>query len=99
MLHLQNADNKLITYSSCGHSTYGDCIMVRSQYRVNLQGVQVIPGEEVVSQHKLVVCDMRVKGVMRACQVRHQPRMKIRKSKEVATQRMLSEKLEGRSSG
>ena len=91
--HFQKADSKLITYSSGGYSTTVDYMMVRRRDRVNLRDVKVIPGEEVVSQHKLIVSDMKVKGVKRVSRVRYQPRMKVWKLKEVATQQILREKL------
>ena len=89
----RKADNKLITYSSGGSSTTVDYIMVRRRDRANLRDAKVIPGEEVVSQHHLVVCDMRVKGARRAKRVKHQPRMKVWRLKEEAVRHLLREKL------
>ena len=42
---------------------------------VNLRDVKVIKREEVVSQHKIFVCDVRVEELERACPVKYQPRM------------------------
>ena len=50
---------KLVTYESGGVSSVVDYMLARKN---DMKDVKVIPGEECVSQHKLVVMDMRIKG-------------------------------------
>ena len=49
---------KLVTYESGGLSSVVDYVLTRKN---DVKDVKVIPGEECVSQHKLVVMDMRIK--------------------------------------
>ena len=49
---------KLVTYESGGVSSVVDYMLARKN---DMKDVKVIPGEECVSQHKLVVMDMRIK--------------------------------------
>ena len=49
---------KLVTYESGGVSSVVDYVLTRKN---DMKDVKVIPGEECVSQHKLVVMDMRIK--------------------------------------
>ena len=49
---------KLVTYESGGVSSVVDYVLARKK---DMKDVKVIPGEECVSQHKLVVMDMRIK--------------------------------------
>ena len=48
----------MLTYESGGVCTVVDYVLARKN---NMKDVKVIPGEECVSQHKLVVMDMRIK--------------------------------------
>ena len=38
-----------------------DCILVNNKYRSSVKDVKVIPGEEIVSQHCLLLMDMVLK--------------------------------------
>ena len=49
---------KLVKYESGGVSSGVDNVLARKN---NMKDVKVIPGEGCVSQHKLVVIDMRIK--------------------------------------
>ena len=49
---------KLVTYESDGVSSVVDYVLTRKN---DMKDVKVIPGEECVSQHKLVVMDMMIK--------------------------------------
>ena len=49
---------KLVTYESGGVSSVVDYVLTRKN---NRKDVKVIPGEECVSQHKLVVINMRIR--------------------------------------
>uniref|UniRef100_UPI00358F5306 craniofacial development protein 2-like n=1 Tax=Myxine glutinosa TaxID=7769 RepID=UPI00358F5306 len=89
----QKEDNKLVTCTSGGSTTTVDYLMVRRRDRGHLRDTKVIPGEEAVSQHHLVVCDVRVKGARRARRVKYQPRMKVWRLKEVTVREALKERL------
>ena len=49
---------KLMTYESGGVNSVVNYVLARKN---DMKDVKVIPGEECVSQHKLVVMDMRIK--------------------------------------
>lgn len=53
--------NNLITYESGGMRTMIDYILTRMKDRKCIRNVKVIAGEECVSQHRLLVCDMEIK--------------------------------------
>ena len=58
-------DNQLIIYQSGGISSRIDYILVRrSDFRL-VRGIKVIPGEEVVTQHRMLVSDMKWKFTKR----------------------------------
>ena len=82
-------NNNLVTYTSGGSTTIVDYLMVHRRDRGNLWDTKVILGEEAVSQHHLVVCDIRMKGARRARQVKYQPRMKVWRLKEVTVKEAL----------
>lgn len=54
-------DSHLITYSSGDHRTQIDYILFRRCIRGTVSNVKVIPAEECVQQHHLVVCDFVVR--------------------------------------
>jgi hypothetical protein len=49
----------LITFSSGQHSSQIDFVLIRREERPNWMDCKVIPGECVVTQHKLLVADFR----------------------------------------
>ena len=53
--------NRLITYSSGGVNTQIDYMLMKTRDKKILKDVKVIPGEEVFTQHKLVVCDLNIR--------------------------------------
>ena len=62
--HFHKKDNHLITYRSGGHSSHGnssqiDYILVRKFKQI--RNIKVITGREVVTQHRLLVSDMKWK--------------------------------------
>ena len=78
-------DSRLITYTSGGCATQIDYILVRNKDRKLVKDVKVIPGEEVASQHHIVVCDMK----MKSCKEVRQPfipKRKVWKLKERVTE-------------
>ena len=50
----------LVTYSSSNHSTQIDYIIYRKSFRKAVNDVKVIPTEECVQQHNLLICDLTV---------------------------------------
>ena len=52
---------KLVKYESGGVSSVVDNVLARKNDMKDVKDVKVIPGEECVSQHKLVVMDIRIK--------------------------------------
>ena len=50
----------LVTYSSSNHSTQIDYILYRKSFRKAVNDVKVIPTEECVQQHNLLICDFTV---------------------------------------
>ena len=61
-LYLMNSLQKqkiwLISFRSGETETMIDCILVNSKYRSSAKDVKVISGEEIVSQHFLLLMDM-----------------------------------------
>ena len=51
-------EKRLITYSSGESKSMIDYILVRAEDKKRIKNVKVIAGEEVVKQHKLLVCDI-----------------------------------------
>ena len=56
-------ESHLVTYESGTSKTQVDYLLVRKRDRKLLSDVKVIPSEEIVTQHKPVVCDFKVKKV------------------------------------
>ena len=62
-LHLMNTcfqkrKSWLVTFRSGETETMIDYILVNNKYRISVKDVKVIPGEEIVSQHCLLLIDM-----------------------------------------
>ena len=53
-------DSHLITYASGDHKTQVDYILFRSGLRKLIKDVKVIPNEECLSQHRLLVCTFKI---------------------------------------
>ena len=64
-------DCRIITYSSDACSTQIDYILVRNQDRKLVKDVKVFFSEEVVSQHRIVVSDVKIKTLQRRKTVFH----------------------------
>ena len=73
----KNDVNKVITYSSGGSTTTVDYLMIRKRDRKLLWDAKAIPGEAAVSQHRLVVADMKVKGAMKVRCEKFCPRIRV----------------------
>ena len=57
----RKADSKLISYSLGGSNTTVDYLMTWKQDRRGLKDAKAFLGEEVVSLHRLMVCDLEVR--------------------------------------
>ena len=68
-------DSRIITYSSSDCSTQIDCMLVSNKDRKLVKDVKVISIEEVVSQHCIVVSDVKIKP----CKEEKQPFIPKRK--------------------
>ena len=64
-----------------------DYIIVRAEDRKQIRNVKVIAGEEIVRQHKLVVCDLKFK-IDKKQKVKWKNKIKIRKLKKGKVRRI-----------
>ena len=55
----------MITYASGDHETQVDYILFRKGLRKYIRDVKVIPGEECLTQHRLLVCIFKIAAVPR----------------------------------
>jgi len=67
-------ESKLVTYIAGSAKSTVDYIMVMPGDKVKVRNVMIIPNEEYVPKHKLLVMDMRTKGRKTVVVVRHGPR-------------------------
>ena len=58
-------NNHLITYASGDHETHVDYILFCKRLRKHIRDVKVIPGEECLTQHRLLVCIFKIAAVPR----------------------------------
>ncbi|KAK3893367.1 hypothetical protein Pcinc_002801 [Petrolisthes cinctipes] len=86
-------ESHLVTYESGTAKTQVDYLLVRKKDRKLLSDVKVIPSEEIVTQHKPVVCDFKVKKV---CQVKRKfiPRRKIWRLNEEQVKREFKDQVD-----
>ena len=79
-------DSHLVTYESGGNKTAVDMILIKREHKKRILNTKVIPGEECVDGHHLVVMDMHFK--VRKYRKNHQglhkvqPRIKVLKLKK-----------------
>ena len=78
--HFHKKDNHLITYHSGGNSSHIDYILIRKSAFKQVRNIKVIPGEEDVTQHRLLVSDMKWK-FMRQTKKTFTPRLRTWKLK------------------
>ena len=83
-------NSHLITYKSGNVATQIDFIFFRITMRKLVTDVKVIPGEEVVLQHQLLVCDMRI-NVPPKSKRKFTPRLKVWKLKDPQTSNYFQE--------
>ena len=77
--------NHLITYKSGGNETQIDYFMIRKEERRLAMDCKVIPGEPVVTQHRLLVADFRLK--------RERKKKKKEKKRKIKTWELKGEKV------
>ena len=58
-------NSHLITYASGDHETQVDYILFRRGLRKHIRDVKVIPEEECLTQHRLLVCIFKIAAVPR----------------------------------
>ena len=73
--------SRLITYSSGGVNTQIDYMLMKTRDKKILNDVKVIPGEEVFTQHKLVVYDLNIR-IEREKKKLYIPKLKVWKLRE-----------------
>ena len=61
----QKRKSWLVTFRSVKTETMIDYFLVNNKYKSSVKDVRVIPGEEIVSQHCLLVMDMVLKKKVR----------------------------------
>jgi len=74
-------DKKLVTYESGGVSSTIDYLLMRKCDKRMVTNVKVIAGEEVVSQHRLLIGDYKIEG-MRKSKRKFVPRLRVWKLKD-----------------
>jgi len=80
----------LITYSSGGHSTQLDYILYPKWFSSSVSKVKVIPQEEIVQQHHLIVCDFTV-HIPPVKKYKFSPRIRSWKLRDSATASLFQE--------
>ena len=90
----------LVTYESGGNKTAVDMILIKREHKKRIMNTKVIPGEECVHGHHLVVMDMhlKVRKYRKNQQGLHkvQPRIKVWKLKKQEVRKAYLEKLQER---
>ena len=93
-------DSHLVTFESGGNQTAIDMILIKREHKKRIMNTEVIPGEECVHGHHLVVMDMhlKVKKYRKNHQGLHkvQPRIKVLKLKKQEVRKAYLEKLQER---
>ncbi|CAH9115852.1 unnamed protein product [Cuscuta epithymum] len=69
-------DSHLVTYRSGANSTQIDYFLVRTTRRTSYTDCKVIPGESVVTQHRMLVLDFRGKNHRRQIKQQVEPKIK-----------------------
>ena len=73
----------MITYESGDNKTQVDYILFRRSLRKNIRDVKVIPGEECLTQHRLLVCIFKIAAVRRVKR-KFTPRLQTWKLRDLA---------------
>ena len=75
-------DKKKITYKNGDTETQVDYILVRVNERIRFKDCKVIPGEECLTQHRLVCSDIKLMGMKRKRKVKGEKKIKGWKLKD-----------------
>src|SRR6476619_6465344 len=89
----QKDDVKKITYMSGGAKTTIDFLLVKKKDRQLVKDVKVIPSEECVTRHKLLVCSLALKTTLSRRTVKQSARHKRWRLKEKSIQDSFSTKV------
>ena len=77
---------KRVTYESGGCRSQIDYILVRKLEQTMVKDVKVIPGEECIQQHRLLVCILEMKEQRRKCKEKQVSRCRIWRLKDANVQ-------------
>ena len=77
----QKRKSRLITFRSRETETMIDYILINNKYRSSVNDVKVIPGEEIVSQHCLLLMDMVFKNKVKR-KVKFRKKLKLWRLRE-----------------
>ena len=77
----QKRESWLVTFRSVKTETMIDYFLVNNKYKSSVKDVRVIPGEEIVSQHCLLVMDMVLKKKVRR-KVKFRKKLKLWRLRE-----------------
>jgi hypothetical protein len=94
-------ENKLITYESGDGKSAIDFVLVRKSERPMVSDVKVINGEACLTQHKLVICKVRISGRVRPRKdkLKFVPKVKIWKLKKKDVKEIFREEVESNMTG
>jgi len=74
-------ESQLVTYAAGPVKSMVDYIIVRQEDKAKVRNVKVIPNQECVPKHKLLVMDMRFNTTKRWCK-KSEPRVSVWMLKE-----------------
>nr|XP_049587334.1 craniofacial development protein 2-like [Syngnathus scovelli]XP_049587336.1 craniofacial development protein 2-like [Syngnathus scovelli]XP_049587343.1 craniofacial development protein 2-like [Syngnathus scovelli]XP_049587352.1 craniofacial development protein 2-like [Syngnathus scovelli]XP_049587362.1 craniofacial development protein 2-like [Syngnathus scovelli] len=84
---------KLVTCSSGGYKSTIDYIMVRKEDHILVRDAKAIPGEECVSQHRLVIGDLTLR-IKKVGAKKQPPKLKVWKLHSAGSKNEFREKIE-----
>ena len=94
----QKRKSRLITFRSGETEPMIDYILVNNKYRSSVKDVKVIPGEEIVSQHCLLLMDMVFKKNVRR-KVKFRKKLKLWKLRELEVKEEFAEGVNNKCDG
>ncbi|MBJ5695526.1 hypothetical protein JGG83_23020, partial [Salmonella enterica subsp. enterica serovar Derby] len=86
-------EKRLVTYESGGTKSMLDYILLRKTDRRKVRNIKVIPGEECVTQHHLVVEDFVTRKLQKKGKQLHAPRLRVWKLQDKNVQSRFAEAL------
>ena len=84
----------MISYSSGGYNTTVDYLLAQEQDRKYLKDAKAFPGEEAISLHYLMVCDLEVNRRKSSQKEKFQPRRKVWKLRNPEVRKRFEEVLD-----